>query len=72
MPLEGIEPPRQSHATYEASVLPLSHHGWRLDISGGLFRLEKTTKQFCPPPPPRTPMDGLFILSSNSLDQGYK
>ena len=23
----GIDPPRQSHATYEASALPPSHHG---------------------------------------------
>ena len=28
MPQAGIDPPRQSHATYEASALPPSHHGW--------------------------------------------
>ena len=29
MPQAGIVPPRQSHATYEASAaLPPSHYGW--------------------------------------------
>ena len=28
MPQAGIDQPRQSHATYEASGLPPSHHGW--------------------------------------------
>ena len=28
MPQAGIDPPRQSHATYEASALPPSYHGW--------------------------------------------
>ena len=30
MPQAGIDPPAQSHATYEASALPPSHHGWIL------------------------------------------
>ena len=28
MPQAGIDPPRHSLATYEASALPPSHHGW--------------------------------------------
>ena len=28
MPQAVIDPPRQSHATYKASALPPSHHGW--------------------------------------------
>ena len=28
MPQAGIHPPAQSHAFYEASALPPSHHGW--------------------------------------------
>ena len=28
MPQAGIDPPVQSHASYEASALPPSHHGW--------------------------------------------
>ena len=28
MPQAGIDPPSQSHASYETSALPLSHHGW--------------------------------------------
>ena len=28
MPQVGIDPPVQSHASYEASALPPSHHGW--------------------------------------------
>ena len=28
MPRAGFEPPAQSHACYEASALPQSHHGW--------------------------------------------
>ena len=27
MPQAGIDPPAQSHASYEASALPPSHHG---------------------------------------------
>ena len=30
MPQEGINPQVQSHASYEASILPPSHHGWIL------------------------------------------
>ena len=30
MPQAGIDPPRHSRATYEASALPPSHHGWIL------------------------------------------
>ena len=30
MPQAGIDPPAQSHASYEASTLPPSHHGWKL------------------------------------------
>ena len=28
MPQVGINPPVQSHASYEASALPPSHHNW--------------------------------------------
>ena len=28
MPQAGINPPRQSNATYEASAVPPIHHGW--------------------------------------------
>ena len=28
MPQAGIDPPGQSHASYEASALPPNHHGW--------------------------------------------
>ena len=28
MPLAGIDPPVQIRASYEASALPPSHHGW--------------------------------------------
>ena len=28
MPQAGIDPPVQSHASYEASALPPSHHSW--------------------------------------------
>ena len=27
-PQAGIDPPAQSHTSYEASALPPSHHGW--------------------------------------------
>ena len=30
MPQAGIDPPRQSHETYEASAPLPSHHGWIL------------------------------------------
>ena len=32
MPQVGIDPPAQSHASYEASTLPPSHHGWIREI----------------------------------------
>ena len=34
MPQAEIDPPAQSHASYEARALPPSHHGWilRLDL----------------------------------------
>ena len=28
MPQAGIDPPVQSHASYEVSALPPSHHSW--------------------------------------------
>ena len=38
MPQAGINPPAQSHASYEASSLPPSHHGWiTLYIIWGFF-----------------------------------
>ena len=32
MPQAGIDPPVQKHASYEASALPQSHHGWTTPI----------------------------------------
>ena len=37
-----IDPPRQSHATYEASALPPSHHGWIFQMTHNFFLLQMT------------------------------
>ena len=29
----GIDPPEQSHTSYEASALPPSHHGWIVEAT---------------------------------------
>ena len=39
IPQARIDPPAQSHASYEASALPTSHHT-QLDISEPLFVLQ--------------------------------
>ena len=47
MPQAGINPPAQSHASYEASSLPPSHHGWiTLYIIWGFFFQKLRPKRY--------------------------
>ena len=32
LPQDGIDPPAQSHASYEASALPPSHYNWMIKV----------------------------------------
>ena len=48
MPQARIDPPRQSHATNEASALPPSHHSWITRIRLTLFRRRKQKKNLSP------------------------
>ena len=42
----GIDPPAQSHASYEASALHPSHHGWIPKISNNVqFKLAETNQK---------------------------
>ena len=47
MPQEGINPPAQSYASYEASALPPSHKGWiyTSDVNSKILITWKVTCQ---------------------------
>ena len=42
MPQVGIDPPTQSHASYEAGALPPSHHGWICVIELSMSQMSGT------------------------------
>ena len=44
MPQAGLDPPRQSHATYEASALLPSHHSWIRSTYNTLFGIFMCSK----------------------------
>ena len=44
MPQAGFDPPEQSHASYEASAILPSHHGW---IAATLIHISLFCSCFC-------------------------